>query len=153
MIGFIIEAAIGGWLIYKLAKPRDPKFAKSLEGAPSLGEIVKNHIDKKLETSRRRYNDLPELGKARVEIKMARTGKYVGSIGAPVAMYTFWSCLVGPLFALVPTSIALRWAKRWWGDCNEVIEDAQQRRASCIHPPCGVKGCTLPIDLAHTHNH
>lgn len=92
---------------------------------------VQDRFDHAVAEHERKYNDLPELGKARVDNRFAHRYKWVtlgGALGISALAFT----ILGPI-GIVPSAIVLRHAQSKWGEANDEIKSAEERKLKALN--------------------
>jgi hypothetical protein len=97
-----------------------------------------------------RYNNLPALGKARVDKRNARIIKYGGAVSAVGAIGIMR--LINPL-GLVPMLMTGYRARRNWKEQSNAIAEADQRREQILNPPAPVGDQAPALPSTNTRNY
>jgi hypothetical protein len=93
---------------------------------------VKKVINGRIAEGNRRYEILPEIGKARVDKEVAELKMAGVVVAAPLLAVTAF--LLNPVGALVTAGTGYKWLKNAWGDCDEELAAAEARRAEALGP-------------------
>jgi hypothetical protein len=118
-----VAPVVGIYALYRIMRYQ----AVALVVNPISQEVERHRAE-----SRRIYNDLPDLGKARVDQENAQKKRYV-------AIILVWVGLLLVLVFLPPLGATLmacyflvRWGARAWRDTGESIEEASERRRKML---------------------
>ncbi len=99
--------------------------------AQAMAQDTKAVVVQKIEDHKQRYNNLPEIGKINEDIKVKKVFA-VGGFVAPVAVWAFFGVLMTPMIALLPASVAARWAWRNMKEqSSEILDDQAKREKLC----------------------
>jgi len=97
----------------------------------AMTSAAKKDVEQAIDNRKRIYNDLPEIGKISEDIKVKKAFAF-GGFAAPIAVWAFFGVLMTPMIALLPASVAARWA---WNNCkeqsSEILKDQERRKTLC----------------------
>ncbi len=97
----------------------------------AMTQDTKAVIVQKIDDRKQRYDNLPEIGKINEDIKVKKAFA-VGGFVAPVAVWAFFGVLMTPMIALLPASVAARWAWRNMKEqSSEILDDQARREKLC----------------------
>jgi hypothetical protein len=90
-----------------------------------------------------RYNNLPDLGKARADKRSAEIAKYGGTAAYGLAATIVFSC-AGVFGAwLIPLAFGGRWVAKNWKEQGRAIKEADERREKILGPSAVLsRSCT-----------
>jgi len=83
----------------------------------------------------KRYNDLPPLGKARVDKRMAQIAKYGGTAAYGIGGAILFAVAGVTGAWIIPLALGGRWVKRNWEDQSNTIAEADRCREQILNPP------------------
>jgi hypothetical protein len=112
-----------------------PDIIKGGQGILNVPKELRDEWKASVKRGEDRYNNLPPLGQARVDRRIAQVSKYAGVGIVGITSATLFSAVGVAAPWLVPTYFMARWAKRNWEDQSDEIEDTDARREQILHPP------------------
>jgi hypothetical protein len=75
-----------------------------------------------------RYNNLPDLGKARVDKRSAQIAKYGGTAAMGLGATIVFAVAGVTGGWIIPLALGSRWVAKNWKDQSNAIKDADERR-------------------------
>jgi hypothetical protein len=123
-----------------------PKIMKAQESIRKARQFPSDWNNARIE----RYNNLPALGKARVDKRNAQIIKYGGAVSAVGAIGIIR--LINPL-GIVPMLMHAYRARRNWKEQSNVIAEADKRREQILNPPAPLGDQASALQPAHARNY
>lgn len=94
------------------------------------GPSIKQRLEAVRAEEARKYEMLPDLGKARVDKEAAEVKKYGGTAGAAVVAAV--ACAINPVAWAIPLTLVGRWAYKNWKEQTNATEEADKRREDIL---------------------
>jgi hypothetical protein len=100
-----------------------------------------------------RYNNLPPLGQAREDKRIAQIAKYGG-----VAAYGIGGAILLSIAGvtgawIIPLALGGRWVRNNWRDNDAAIKDADRRRDEILNPPASLGEQASVLSPVRTRNY
>ena len=127
MFALILTGAMFGAIIVYLRRATIKHVAPRVNRAE---QAIGDYVEKR----KKQYNDLPDLGKARVDKNVALVAKYGGTAlyaAAAAAVFSFAGVTVG---WLIPLAFGGRFVTENWKEQSEAVKEAENRRSQILNP-------------------